>query len=164
MLMQLICITILLGKKNHINLPWQLSNIIFFVFPIHFISVAENISDVMQSILFYQLMSCVLFSVFSLFALDQSIFMHKIDFTTICSLAALLSALIPTFVYCYFSEGLTADLLEVSDILYESMWYKLPNQEQKLLILPIQRAQRVFRLNGFKFVACSLDTFSRVKF
>lgn len=116
----------------------------------------------MQSILFYQLVNCILFSAFSLFALDQSFSTHKIDLNTFLSLSALLVALIPTFVYCYFAEGLTADLLGISDIFYESMWYKLPKQEQQLVILPIQRAQRVFRLNGFKLIYCSLGTFLMV--
>lgn len=118
----------------------------------------------MQSILFYQLVNCVLFSAFSLFALDQSISTHEVDYNSFVSLSALVSAFIPTFVYCYFAEGLTADLLKVGDIFYESKWYKLSNLEQRILILPIQRAQRVFQLNGYAFVACSLNVFLKVNF
>lgn len=54
------------------------------------------------------------------------------------------------------------NLFEVGDIFYNSLWYKLPSQEQKLLILPIQRSQKLFRLNGFGIVDCSLEVFSSV--
>lgn len=130
----------------------------------HSISVAVNFRDIMQSILFYQLALCVLFSAFSLFAFDQSFSSHGINYNTVLSLTILLCALNPTFFYCYFADGLTADLLEVGDIFFESMWYELPKQEQKLLISPIQCAQRIFRMKGYGIVDCSLEMFTKVNF
>lgn len=90
--------------------------------------------------------------------------MEEISFNTFMSFAALLCSLIPTFLYCYFADGVTVNLFEIGDIFYKSMWYKLPNQKQRLLILPIQRSQRIFRLHGYKIVDCTLESFAAVGF
>lgn len=114
----------------------------------------------MQSILFYQLVNCGIFIAFGLFGMDQSL--REINFDTFMCLAALICALIPIFIYCYHADGLSEDLLEIGDIFYATKWYKLSNQEQKIMMLPIQRAQRIFRLNGYKVIDCSLETFLTV--
>lgn len=67
-----------------------------------------------------------------------------------------------TFVYFYFSERITADLSEVGEIFYNSPWYQLPVKQQKLMTLPIQRAQRVFRLQCLGLCDCSLAVFASV--
>lgn len=136
-----------------------ISDKFFFYFHPMF-SVAENTCDLMQSVLFYQLVICVLFIAFSLFSLDQS--MHEINFNTFLSTIAVLVALTPTFIYCYYADGVTADLHRVGDIFYQLLWYKLTNQEQKLLILPMQRAQQIFRMKGYGIVDCSLQIFLTV--
>lgn len=118
----------------------------------------------MQSILFYQLITCVLFIACSIFALDQSISKREIDFNSFMNLTSLLCSLIPTFLYCHFADGLTVNLFGIGNIFYSSMWYKLPSQKQKLLIPSIQRAQRIFRLNGYKIIDCSLEIFASVRF
>lgn len=114
----------------------------------------------MQSILFYQLVNCGIFIAFGLFGMDQSL--REINFDTFMCLAALICALIPIFIYCYHADGLSEDLREIGDIFFATMWYKLPHQEQKAIMLPIQRAQQIFRLNGYKIIDCSLGTFLTV--
>lgn len=71
--------------------------------------------------------------------------------------------LLSTFLYCYLSECLTADLLDIADIFYDSAWYQLGVKEQRLAMLPIERAQRVFRLRGLGLFDCSLTVFSSVR-
>lgn len=66
------------------------------------------------------------------------------------------------FGYCFGSECVTSDLMEVGDIFYNSSWYRLPVKQQKLLALPIQRAQREFRLSGLGLIDCSLAVFLSV--
>lgn len=162
--MQLICITILLSKERTIKSSFINDNCfqIKFLFLLFLFSVAENIRDIMQSALFYQLIECISFVAFSLFALDES--MEEINLNTFMSFSALLYAIFSTIIYCYFADRLTADLFEVGDIFYESMWYKLPNQEQKASILSIQRAHRIFRMKCYGIVDCTLDTFTKVDF
>lgn len=107
--------------------------------------IAENTRDIMKAALFYQLLICVLFIAFGLFAFNQTL--DEINFNTYDCMIALFSALFSTFVYCYYADGVTTDLLEIGEFFYNSLWYKLSFQEQKLLILPIERSQILFRLN-----------------
>lgn len=114
----------------------------------------------MKGILFYQTIICVINIAFGLFSLDQSL--DEPSFDTFASMIALFNLLTSTFVYCYYAEGVTTDLLRVGNIFYSSLWYKLSSQEQKLLILLIQRSQIIFRLRGFEFFDCSLEVFAVV--
>lgn len=93
----------------------------------------------MSSVLFYQLFSCVLFLAFGIFALDSTL--DEPGFSTFLCILILLNALIPTFVYCYFADTYSTDLLDVGDVFYNSFWYILPVKQQILMIIPIQRAQ-----------------------
>lgn len=66
------------------------------------------------------------------------------------------------FAYSYLSEFISSDLIEIGDFFYNLAWYNLSVDKQKLLVLPIQRAQRVFRLNGMGLCDCSLEFLSTV--
>lgn len=79
------------------------------------------------------------------------------------AILASLFILMLMFGYCFASECVTSDLMEIGDIFYNSPWYRLPLKQQKLLTLPIQQAQREFRLSGLGLVDCSLEVFSSVK-
>lgn len=136
----------------------SLKKITFFV--LFRARVAENIRDIMKAALFFQLLICVLFIAFGLFALNQTLI--ELNFNTYDCMIALLSALFSTFVYCYYADGVTTDLMDICNIFYSSLWYKLPSREQKLLILPIMRSQILFRLNGFGVINCSLEVFASV--
>lgn len=114
----------------------------------------------MKGILFYQTVICVVNIAFGLFSLDQSLDDPSLDI--FASIVALFNLLTSTFVCCYYAEGVTTDLLRVGDIFYNSFWYKLSSQEQKILILLIQRSQIIFRLKGFEFFDCSLEVFAVV--
>lgn len=114
----------------------------------------------MKGILFFQLLSCVTNAAFALFALDLTL--GELNFDTLITIMSTINVLSSTFIYCYFADGVTSDLLEIGDIFYNSLWYKLPLREQKLLFLPIQRAQKEFRLDGFGMVYCTLETFGAV--
>lgn len=68
-----------------------------------------------------------------------------------------------TFAHYYFSEQITTDLLAIGEILYNSTWYELPVKQQRLIALPIQRAQREIRLRSLELFDCSLPVFSSVR-
>lgn len=114
----------------------------------------------MKGVLFYQLLICVLNIAFGLFSLVQTL--DELSLDTYHSITALFNMLASTFFYCYYADRATWDLLEIGDIFYNSLWYKLPIQEQKLLIIPIQRSQMLFVLKGFEFFDCSLQLFAAV--
>lgn len=67
-------------------------------------------------------------------------------------------------VYSCLSEFISSDLIEIGDFFYNLAWYQLPVEKQKLFGLPIQRAQRIFQLNGMGLCNCSLEVFSKVFF
>lgn len=66
--------------------------------------------------------------------------------------------------FCHLSEWITSDFSEIGEIFYNSEWYELQVREQRLLTLPIGRAQRVFRLKGLGLFDCSLVVFLMVTF
>lgn len=67
-----------------------------------------------------------------------------------------------TFAHYYLAERLTANLLEIGDIFYNSAWLQLPVKRQRLLVLSIERGHCVFRLRGLRLFDCSLDNFASV--
>lgn len=106
------------------------------------------------------MLNCVIDVVFDLISLDQTL--HQLNTTTVHNIATLFTVLALAFIFCYYADRVTVDLLEVSDIFYNSLWYKLPFQEQQLLILPIRRAQKKFRLKGYTVFECSIEVFVKV--
>lgn len=51
----------------------------------------------------------------------------------------------------------------VVDVMYDSTWYTLPINLQKLLILMLMRPEKGFRLKGAGMIDCSLATFLAVR-
>lgn len=67
-----------------------------------------------------------------------------------------------TFVYCFMGSLTTEQFLGYSDIVYESDWYKMPIDMQKLLQFVIIDAQRPHIFNGFGIIDSNLTTFVKV--
>lgn len=109
-------------------------------------------------ILFMLVVSVVIFAFNSyVFELNDSL-----NLEVIASIVNLVFGVVITSVYCYLSERITTALLEIGDNFYDMPWYQLPTKQQKLLALPIQRAQRELRLTGFGLFDCSLALLSAV--
>lgn len=47
-------------------------------------------------------------------------------------------------IFCYLSEHITAALLKIGDAFSESIWYRLPPGQQKLVALSMNRSQKAF--------------------
>lgn len=110
--------------------------------------------------LFVMALTCTMAVAMNLFAVElNGIF----SMTTLVACIDLFSVNSLMVIYSYLSEWITSDLLEIGDIFYNSAWYQLPVNEQRLLTLPIGRAQREFRLSGLGLFDCSLAVFSSVK-
>lgn len=140
----------------------------FLTFPhsLHFYSTqnsgfraAQSLYTVMEGVLFVTMLLFAIITAMSLLALELSnaLSLETLDafFDTILMVGLVLG-------YCYLSECVTSDLLEVGDIFYNSAWYHLPAKQKRLLVVPIGRAQNVFRLKCLGFVDCSLTVFSSV--
>lgn len=124
-------------------------------------SIMANIKSIMGGALFYELAGCATYVAISLFAIDRSL--QNINLNTLINIYCLLTSLVFNFFICSYSEDLTQRSLDVADIIYDSNWYRLQYKQQKLLIMSIQRSQRIFRLKGFQIVDCSMEIFLKVR-
>lgn len=107
------------------------------------------------------LLTCAMVIAFNLLLLEVS---DHIDLSIAASLYDMATVVTMTIIFCLLSELIAAALLRIGDTFYESMWYRLPLRQQKLIGLSIQRSQRVFYLKGLDLVYSSLYTFARVNF
>lgn len=114
----------------------------------------------MEMTVFTTALLCTIVLALSLFKVELN---GLLSMETMVAFINTTAVLMLMLIYCYLSECLTSDLLEVGDIFYNSMWYQLPVSKQRLLVLPIARAQRVFRLRGLGLFDCSLVVFSSVQ-
>lgn len=131
-----------------------------FTFLTFYDRIADKTREIMKGILFYQMINCVINVAFDLFSLDQTLNERSTD--TVHCIATLFSILLLAFIFCYYADRVTSDLLGIGDSFYNSLWYKSPFREQKLLILLIRRAQKEFRLTGFEIFDCSIEMFVMV--
>lgn len=66
------------------------------------------------------------------------------------------------FLYCYFAQMATNNLIKFGDEVFDSAWYELPIEVQKSYILIIANAGKPLRYDGLHMVSLNLPTFSRV--
>ena len=115
----------------------------------------------MEMILFGWTLTCIVSIAFNLFVVEL------IETFTLEIYVALLNVILTcalTFGQFYLSEWITQDLLGIGDMFYDSPWYRLPTKRQKLMVLPLQRAQRELRLKGLGLFDCSLAVFATVTY
>lgn len=122
------------------------------------LSLADRIDGMMSGVLFYQLLMCTAIIAFDLFGIEMTGASSGAEI----ALYTMASALVQSFLYCYFSENITTDLTDIAEVYYFSMWHLWPPKKQILVLLSIERTQKDFRLKGFEFVECSLRIFSTV--
>lgn len=124
-------------------------------------SIANSIGDIMSVGLFFQLLVCAISLAIYSVGLESNDILSMRFFISAIGLTNTISS---TYAYCYLSEYVTYNLAMVGDYFYSCAWYCLPIKQQQLFILPIQRAQLKFRINGLGIVECSLRVFSSVTF
>lgn len=113
----------------------------------------------MEVTLFNITVICTICIAFNLLAVELN---DSINMGLLIAFADMAVVLAITGVYFFHSEWITSDLLEVGDNFYNSAWYLLPVKQQRLLVLPIQRADREFRLKGLGLFECSQAAFLSV--
>lgn len=113
----------------------------------------------MEVILFNITLTCTIVIAFNLLVVELN---DSLSFEMFIAFVDLGVVLTLTAVYYFHSEWITADLWEISDNFYNSPWSLLLVKHQKLLVLPIQRGQREFRLKGLGLFNCSLPVFVMV--
>lgn len=114
---------------------------------------------IMDAVLFYMLLACSVTVAFNLAALDRT---NSFSVELMTTLYNLFCVVAMTFVYCYLSEKVTSNLSGIGDAFYEAIWYEWPIRQQRNVVMPIQRAKKLFRLKSMGLIDCSLSVFSSV--
>lgn len=120
----------------------------------------ENIRNLISGVLFDVLVGCTLYLALLLFSLDQS---FVIDIQLLFNINCLLIHLIICYTYCYLFERITLKSFQIGEDAHNLMWYKMNGDQQRAMILIIQRSQIEFRLSGLGLIDCSLATFLTVR-
>lgn len=124
-----------------------------------FTSIANSFGEIMNVGLFCQLLVCAILLAVYMIGLESN---SSLSVSFVVSLVGLIYNVILAFIFCFLSEFATHKLSAIGDSFYNFAWYRLPVKQQKMIILPIQRAQNEFRMSGFGVLECSLRVFSKV--
>lgn len=119
----------------------------------------NHMRDISSGVLFYQLLSCILFLALSFLFLDNA---KSIDSALALNLLCVAMYVVVCYIYCDLSEQITTKSLEINVIVYESLWYETTPKQREAMVLMILRAQKDFRLKGFGLVNCDLSKFLMV--
>lgn len=115
---------------------------------------------IMNEVLFLRLLACSAIVALNLFAMELS---DTVSLETIAAVYDMVTILAMTFLHCYYAETVTKALLGVGDAFFESSWYTgAIGQNAIVLLMPIQRSQRQFRMVTFNMIECSLTVFLKV--
>lgn len=132
------------------------SNIFFYS------RISDNLQVILAGSFFFQMVVCAGFLAFILLSLDQN--MKALTFDVVINLFSLMLEILLNFSSCNHAQTLTTRSFEVAEDFYNILWYELPCNQQKMVAMTIQRAQKPFYLQGYKMFTCSMETFLAVRF
>lgn len=90
--------------------------------------------------------------------------MEDPDFNVVAMLILAVYSSTVTLPTCLHATTTIDNLSELSQIAYNSIWYKLPVEQQRMIILMICYAHRHRVISGFGIVNCSREGFMKVRF
>lgn len=121
----------------------------------------ENVRNAVSGYLFYQFFFTLNYIAFFIFVMD-GVLTKAIDFNDVIVYNFLVAATCVNFILCNYADKLTQEASEVADAMYNTAWYDMPVEQQKMLLLPIARSQKLIRLTGFGIYTYSLQNFGRI--
>ncbi|XP_011694601.1 PREDICTED: odorant receptor 85b-like [Wasmannia auropunctata] len=66
------------------------------------------------------------------------------------------------FIICFAGEHLSLKSKLIASATYESLWYKLPSRQSKLMLFIIMRAQKRLAITAGKMMDMSFETFTSI--
>lgn len=120
----------------------------------------ENTRKAVSGYLYFQFLFTLNYIAYIIFGLDGVT--KELNFNALTVYFILFMSICLNFILCYYADIMTDHACGIADELYNSMWYEMPVIHQKLLLLPICRAQKIFRLTGFGIFTYSLQNFGRI--
>lgn len=124
-----------------------------------FYRLARSVGKSMSAVLFLQMLFSAVQLASFISTVDETKGMTGMNNVAIVRAA---TVLLPTYHFCNQSDIITGRLEMVGDAFFECSWYRLSTRQQRLFLLPVQRAQKEFRMNGLGIVDSSLLIFSAV--
>lgn len=132
---------------------------------IHFVffRIRNNIQMIMSGPLFIELSSCIISIVLELLAIDSMIQKKHIEATFATDAGTLSIHICMVSILCFYAEKFTTQSFDVINTVYSDLlWYKLPMEQRKFIILSICRSQEQFRLDGLGIFNASMETLLKV--
>lgn len=80
----------------------------------------------------------------------------------VTNLFSLLLEIMLNYISCSHAQRLTDRSFEVTQYIYNTFWYRLPCDQQKIVKMIIHRAQIPFYFHGYQIFTCSMATFLTV--
>lgn len=120
----------------------------------------ENTRRAVSGYLYFQFLFTLNYIAYVVFGLDGVT--KEINFNALTVYYFLFTSISLNFILCYYADNLTNHACGIGDEMYNSLWFEMPVQQQKLLLMPICRAQIVFRLKGLGIFTFSLENFARI--
>lgn len=87
----------------------------------------------------------------------------NLDILIMYDMMCLFVSLMWPFGLCYASTLVSTASLQISQNIYNMMWYNFPKELRQCLPLMIIRSQHEILFNGFDIVACTLANFLKVE-
>lgn len=74
-------------------------------------------------------------------------------------IAGMASALNLLFIFFYFGQILHTNLNNVSEMIYQTVWYRYPHRVQRFILIIMVRARRPFFISAYGVMHCNLENF-----
>ncbi|XP_031622714.1 uncharacterized protein LOC116340381 [Contarinia nasturtii] len=147
-------------KKPSADINLMLTNILVEAFGTHLdlFKLLENTRKTVSGYLYFQFLFTLNYIAYVIFGLDGVA--HELNFNGFTVYFILFISISVNFILCYYADNLTSHACGIADELYNSLWFEMPIQQQKLLLVPICRAQKLFRLTGFGIFTYSQQNFA----
>lgn len=120
----------------------------------------DNIQTILAGSFFFQVVICAIFIAAILSSIDQNL--QHLTYDVVINLFCLALEILLNYASCNYAQTVTTHSFEVANVFYESLWYRLPTDQQKTMRITIRRAQKPFYFRGYKIFTCSMETFLTV--
>lgn len=120
----------------------------------------DNIKNLLDESLFFQLLLFVIFIALSLFCVDQ--YMNDMDLNAILSFNLLISQVLFNSLFSYFSDEVSEQSNIIGWYAYDMHWYLMVIKQRYFIEWIIRRAQKPLIITGARIVPSSMETMGTV--
>lgn len=126
-----------------------------------YIRIMDNLREMLDGTLFFQLIVFVTFSAFLFLAINQNGF--SLNFSFVFCFNSVLTQFALNFVSCFYGSKISDRFSDMGNDVYLCEWYCWSIDEQRSARRIIERTQTPYFLTGFKYFTCTMGTFLTVR-